>query len=75
MKIKRNAPIAKGEKTRKKWNLGEMEINDVVDIKEKEEWLPTIRYIHAFAGRQTPPWKFSANWIKEKSFGRIRRVQ
>lgn len=74
MKIKQNAPRIKDEKTRKHQPFKDMKVNDCVDIDDKDEWLPSVRYAHGFASKQKPKWKFSSTWIEGKEFGRIRRI-
>lgn len=74
LKIKRNAPKAKGEIARKKWPFADMRVNDVVDVTQQSEWTPARRASHAYGDSQKPKWQFQCQWLKQEKVGRIRRM-
>lgn len=72
LKIKRNMPISKEEQPRVRWPFAEMNVGDVIEIKDKEDWHKAEKYAHTLAGRKK--WKMQTKWIKVKKLGRIRRI-
>lgn len=69
--IKKNVPVDRQEKGRKKWPFSKMKIGDVVEVRDKNEWHEAVKYAHALASQKC--WKMRAAWMSEA--GRIRRIE
>lgn len=71
-KIKRNVAVSKEEAPRKEWPFVDMKVGDVVEITERDDWLPAAKYSHNVASKHGM--KMQTRWLEEKGLGRIRRI-
>lgn len=74
LKIKKNVPISKEEKSRHIWPFADMKVGDVLEVKDIKEWKSASKYAHAWASKKD--WKMKTVWMKteKKPIGRIRRI-
>lgn len=74
MKLRKNVPVSKDEKTRKVWPFINMAVNDCLDFDDRYEHREAAVRAYDFGAKQKPKWKFQAQWLKKTGVGRIRRV-
>lgn len=72
LKIKKGVKLSKDEKPRQSWPFVKMEIGDVVEVTNKDDWRAAQK--HAGNVARLKGWEMSSKWIKDKELGRIRRI-
>ena len=76
MKLNHNPPKKyDGERNRVVWPFKDMRVNDVVEVDDQGLWNTAVKRAHSYAVHQTPEWRMACQWLADKGFGVIRRME
>lgn len=74
LKIRKDVKMLDEELPRRNWPFGEMEVGDVLDFRDLDEWPSVSKYALTYARKKKPRWILKVTWIESLKIGRVRRL-